>query len=163
MAATYTVGPERVIDAAIATLTANVAASLAVVAAGTTDGVTLPAPVEIVAGIRRTVPAYPILEVAVPSTDTDDPAVRWFDAASSFPLVVSCHVEDSASVERVYRRMLRYAAAVERILVVPDALGAGVAVTRVRKAYRVDPETREVQERVGLAVVAFEVVDVDRY
>jgi len=163
MAATYPIGGERVVDAAIAALSADLTAALAYVAALTTDGLALPAPFEIVAGIRRTTPAYPVVEVAIADEDAGGPSIAWTSSELDAVLLVAVHVEDAASPERVYRRMLRYAAAVTKVLVVPGVLGSGVAVDRVRRSYRVDPETREVQERVGVAAIALGLKWVDAY
>jgi hypothetical protein len=110
-------------------------------------------------GVVRKPLKYPIVEVAVPDWTMTGFDINQMAADCSFPMFVSATlrvVEPAAQhSDKLYRLCMRYVRAILNTLLVPGAFGQGAVVNAVRGAYRQNPETRDREEIIGAALVAF--------
>lgn len=169
-------GFEGIIDVAVAVLRANLPAAIAAVNAEHSDDIELVVPIDnpgepddgYTLGADAGVP-YPYVEVGVPDAVLHVREVGnvHADADGVFSLRVLC--ADPVSSARLYRTSMRYASAILRVLLQPNAFGRGVNVREnnsVRVAFRwglerTPPQATEKPQIVGGALLVFYLEEIE--
>jgi hypothetical protein len=145
---------EPLLDAAVASLRAGLPTAIAAVNAAHSDFQveTVPDDAMFVGGFTTAV--YPMIEVASPDWTMQQLSVGQFSSELAWPLVVKVTAMDMTA-QLLYRRLLRYVSAILAVLLDPDAIpGCDVDRDRgVRGAYAFNPESGEIQELDGAAII----------
>lgn len=154
---------ESFLDEAIASLRTQLPAAIdALNLSGAYDPpVPKPEPEDYYVGPVRRPLRYPIVEIAVPNWTLTDLDLGQLTADADFTMMASVTLRDVGEAalhsDRLYRWQQRYVRALLNVLLEPNAFGQHATVTGISGAYRQNPQTRESEEVIGAAVVAFTV------
>lgn len=145
------------LDAAIASLKANLPGSIAVVNAQFTDfDIPTPAADGYSLGAMPVIyQALPLVEVAAPDWTMEGFSIQQLSADMTLSIVVRVTLEHP-DADTLYRSAMRFARALIDVLIQPDAFGPTVSVSRVRGAYRVSPEQSDRMEVTGGTSLTFD-------
>lgn len=150
---------EPVLDAALATLRANLTTRIAEVNGEHSDFSIEDVPDENFHVGGFVAISYPMVEVAAPDWTLTDLSIA--QKAGTFVPAVVVRLSALAAgdgPERLYRRMVRYGQALLLTLIQPDAFGAGVTIdpsSGIRGAYRFNPEEEEREEAFGTCLQVY--------
>jgi hypothetical protein len=157
---------EPFLDAAIATLKAQLPAALAEInLEHTGDLFTVPFPDAdtgyILGGRPIIAVPLPIVQVAATDFELGEASVEQLSYALDLKMTVQAtlaHVE----ADILYRTVMRFGSAIVDVMCEPDAFGGGTVAESVTGAYRVAPDLNESMEIVAATSIEFQLGGVEQ-
>lgn len=146
------------IDAAKASLKAELPGRIAVVNAAYTDGLVVPTPDPDTGYMLGGHPAIyvplPTVEVAATDWELGESSIEQLSWELGLSIIVR-GVVGHPDPDPNYRITMRFGRAITEVLIEPGAFGPGIAAETIRGSYRVDPQLGEDMQVIGIASMEF--------